>query len=110
MIIIEKYYELLKGFWISISEHGGWRVFESAQEPIIMTFRAHAGQMWYMYRVLWLRSYWKPNKPRWSTQGPLAMMTKEENLRSVGSCEIKMGTALPFPTTKCQCLLLTVLV
>lgn len=48
MIIIEKYYELLKGFWLSISEHGGWRIFESAQEPIIMTFRAHAGQMWYM--------------------------------------------------------------
>lgn len=36
MIRIEKYYELLKGFWLSISEHGGWGVFESAQEATIM--------------------------------------------------------------------------
>lgn len=62
-------------------------------------------------QVLWLRSYWKPNKPKWSTQGTLAMMTKEENLRSVGAVrKIKMGTALPIPTTKGQCLLLMILV
>lgn len=42
MIRVEKYYELLKGLWVSISEHWGWGVFESVQEPTIITFHAHA--------------------------------------------------------------------
>lgn len=80
---------------------------QSRSKPSL-DFSCSCRQMWYMYRCCGSGPAGSPTSP----DGPhKAMMTEEENLRSVGAVrKIKMGTALPLPTTKGQCLLLMILV
>lgn len=63
MIRIEKYYELLKGFWVSISEHWGWGYLIQSRSPPSLLFMLMQTDVVHV-QVLWLRSCWKPNKPR----------------------------------------------